>query len=263
MDKKIVFFDIDGTIYSYDKGMPEDTFYAIQKLKQNGHIPVICTGRTKCMIYPSHMAPGFDYIVAGAGTYVEVAGKEIYYSRLGHSQIEELSDILNRNGFVEIGEGKDYLYLGTGSKELTGELKKIRDVYQKEMGDKIKVFGDKNMEISKVSGFMCPDANVKGAIRDGIKNYQMVNHKNCLLEFIPKGEGKAGGMKRMIQFLEISKENVYAFGDSLNDKEMLEFANVSIVMGNGDNEMKKIADYVTDPFDQGGIYNALKKFRLI
>ena len=51
MDKKIIFFDIDGTIYKFTTGMPEDTAEAIKQLKENGHIPVICTGRTKCMIY--------------------------------------------------------------------------------------------------------------------------------------------------------------------------------------------------------------------
>ena len=62
MDTKIVFFDIDGTIYSYEKGIPKDTAKAIELLKANGHIPVICTGRTKCMIYPDFINLGFDNI---------------------------------------------------------------------------------------------------------------------------------------------------------------------------------------------------------
>ena len=82
MDTKIVFFDIDGTIYSYEKGIPKDTAKAIELLKANGHIPVICTGRTKCMIYPDFINLGFDNIIAGAGTYCETNGKELYYKKL-------------------------------------------------------------------------------------------------------------------------------------------------------------------------------------
>ena len=82
MDTKIVFFDIDGTIYSYEKGIPKDTAKAIELLKANGHIPVICTGRTKCMIYPDFINLGFDNIIAGAGTYCETNGKELYYKLL-------------------------------------------------------------------------------------------------------------------------------------------------------------------------------------
>ena len=98
MDTKIVFFDIDGTIYSYEKGIPKDTAKAIELLKANGHIPVICTGRTKCMIYPDFINLGFDNIIAGAGTYCETNGKELYYKKLEDAEARRVID-----GFLEYG----------------------------------------------------------------------------------------------------------------------------------------------------------------
>ena len=74
LNKKIVFFDIDGTIYRYGEPIPNDTLEAIKSLKQNGHLAIICTGRTKSMIFPEILEIGFDGIIAGAGTYVEVDG---------------------------------------------------------------------------------------------------------------------------------------------------------------------------------------------
>jgi Cof subfamily protein (haloacid dehalogenase superfamily) len=263
MKRKIVFFDIDGTIYSYRNGMPQDTLESICSLKKNGHIPVICTGRTKCMIYPGHMAPGFEHIVAGAGTYIEIGGKEIYLSELNAGQIEEVTEICRQNGLVEIGEGKNHFYLGKESANLTGELKKIRDVYLKEMGNIIKEFGSEGMHLSKMSAFICPDCNLEQAIEHGSKNYNMVNHRNCLLEFIPKGEGKAQGIERMIQYLGMSREDTISFGDSFNDMDMLEYTAFSVAMGNGDEEVKQISDYVTTAYDQGGITKALKMLHLI
>ena len=44
-DGKIVFFDIDGTIFEQGKGTPDSTREALCLLKENGHIPVVCTGR--------------------------------------------------------------------------------------------------------------------------------------------------------------------------------------------------------------------------
>ena len=41
MSKKIVFFDIDGTIFDVDYGIMESTKNAIQKLNENGHIPIV------------------------------------------------------------------------------------------------------------------------------------------------------------------------------------------------------------------------------
>ena len=99
MDTKIVFFDIDGTIYSYEKGIPKDTAKAIELLKANGHIPVICTGRTKCMIYPDFINLGFDNIIAGAGTYCETNGEELYYKKLDDAEARRVTVSLNMDFF--------------------------------------------------------------------------------------------------------------------------------------------------------------------
>lgn len=106
MDTKIVFFDIDGTIYSYEKGIPKDTAKAIELLKANGHIPVICTGRTKCMIYPDFINLGFDNIIAGAGTYCEINGKELYYKKLEDAEARRVIDGFLEYGFFPLAEGK-------------------------------------------------------------------------------------------------------------------------------------------------------------
>ena len=66
-DRKIVFFDIDGKIYRFNYGIPKDTIESIKKLKDKGHIPVICTGRTRVMVYDEFLTPGFDYIIGGGG----------------------------------------------------------------------------------------------------------------------------------------------------------------------------------------------------
>ena len=57
--------------------------------------------------------------------------------------------------------------------------------------------------------------------------------------------------------------DVYAFGDSFNDSEMLEEAGVGIAMGNAKEELKEIADYITSPIDQDGIWNACRHFQLV
>ena len=54
-----------------------------------------------------------------------------------------------------------------------------------------------------------------------------------------------------------------AIGDGGNDIAMLEHAGVGVVMGNASDEVKAVADYVTDSVDEDGVYNALKHFGLI
>lgn len=263
MDTKIVFFDIDGTIYSYEKGIPKDTAKAIELLKANGHIPVICTGRTKCMIYPDFINLGFDNIIAGAGTYCEINGKELYYKKLEDAEARRVIDGFLEYGFFPLAEGKEYIYVGTDTSNLIHTNVQFMDVHYEKIPNSIKTVEEKHIEISKVSGGFQNDSDMK-TISEKFKNdYSIINHNNMLLEFVPKGYNKAVGIDRLIKEIGIPKEDTYAFGDSFNDIDMLNYVEYGCLMGNGDQELKNKVEYKTDRFDEGGIYNGLKKFELI
>ncbi|MFP3488979.1 HAD-IIB family hydrolase, partial [Staphylococcus sp. SIMBA_130] len=83
------------------------------------------------------------------------------------------------------------------------------------------------------------------------------------MDVIPPGGSKAKGIEAMIDHLGFKRENTYAFGDALNDIEMLKFAGTGVAMGNGYDEVKEVADYITDPVDQNGIQKGLKKVGLL
>ena len=51
-----------------------------------------------------------------------------------------------------------------------------------------------------------------------------------------------------------------AFGDGINDLEMLQAAGIGVAMGQGRDEIKAIADYVSDSVEKDGIVSALKAF---
>ena len=263
MNRKIVFFDIDGTIYNYNIGIPKDTYSAIKLLKKNGHIPVICTGRTRCMIYPEHLKPGFEHIVAGAGTYVEADKKRIFLKEMNQTTAKKLIKSFLSNGFVPVAEGVDHVYLGTDFSQLTDDNKKVLQVYQNKMGKYLLTIDEADIKISKISGLYTNNCNMKRLTEEYKKDYFIINHNNHLLEFVPKPYNKAVGIKKMLEYTGIDRDDSYAFGDSFNDIDMLEYVKYGCVMGNGEEEIKKRLNYVTDDFDQGGIMNGLKKFGLI
>ena len=77
MNKKAVFFDIDGTLYDHETGISDSTKEGIARLKENGHYAFICTGRSMAAVFdPELLGMGFDGIVAGCGTYVKL-GEEL------------------------------------------------------------------------------------------------------------------------------------------------------------------------------------------
>ena len=81
-------------------------------------------------------------------------------------------------------------------------------------------------------------------------------------DVIEKGFSKAEGLKRLCEYYGIGMENSIAFGDSLNDLEIIEAAAIGIAMGNGREELKAAADYVTTDIGDDGIWNACVHFGL-
>lgn len=263
MDKKIVFFDIDGTIYKFSSGMPQDTREAIIQLKKNGHIPVICTGRTRCMIYDEHLDAGFEHIVGGAGTYVEIDGEERFLVEMEDSEIQRVLNGFLECNFFPVAEGRYNIYLGEDYSNLTKDNILFIDVYKQKIPEKIRSIFSENKRISKISGAFKENSDMKRMIEMFQDDYYIINHHGHLLELVPKPYNKAKGIEQMIKEMDIPWENTYAFGDSFNDIDMLEYVKYGCAMGNSDPEIKERVQYITDDFDKGGIANALKGFDLI
>ena len=80
---------------------------------------------------------------------------------------------------------------------------------------------------------------------------------------MPKGGSKAEGIKKLIEKLGFKMENVYAFGDGLNDIEMLQTVGTGIAMGNALDIVKEYADLVTTNVEDDGIVNGLKEVGLL
>lgn len=263
MEKKIIFFDIDGTIYSFFKGMPDDTLNAIKQLKKNGHIPVICTGRTKCMLYPEHLAPGFEYIIGGAGTYVEVDGEEIHFFELEENSSRRLIEGFREHGFIPVAEGKNNVYIDEIKGNISEKGRKFIDVYREKISDVILPIDENELKASKISGFFTDKSDANKMIEEFQDSYTFVFHGKTILEAIPKGFNKAKGIEILIDNLGLSIDETYAFGDSFNDVDMLKYVKYGCAMGNSDPKLFDIVKYKTTDFDKGGIEQGLKMFGLI
>lgn len=77
-------------------------------------------------------------------------------------------------------------------------------------------------------------------------------------DVVEKGFSKADGLRRLARYFGEAEDlsDTIAFGDSMNDLEIIQEAGVGVAMGNAVEELKKAADYVTSPIDEDGIYRA-------
>lgn len=73
-DKKIIFFDIDGTLLDDDKKMPLTAEKAVFALKELGHEVAIATGRAPFMFKDIREQLEIDSYVSFNGQYVVLRG---------------------------------------------------------------------------------------------------------------------------------------------------------------------------------------------
>ena len=90
---KIIFFDIDGTLYDSRIGIPESTVNALNRLIANEHKIVMCTGRSKGMIPEEYFHMGFDGVILGAGTYVEYEGKILHQELMTPEEVQTVIEL--------------------------------------------------------------------------------------------------------------------------------------------------------------------------
>ena len=259
--KKAIFFDIDGTLCDAQLKIPDSTKEAIQLLKENGSYVFLCTGRTLSYIANEELlALDFDGIVAGCGTYVVFGKEQLVYEKIEPALMKHVLEIFEEHHLPAILEGKYYQYLEEEEfidDPILGLLKRdtvngVLSIRENEM----------KWEVSKCS-VVIKEKDYKKALEEISPWFEFLFHGDEFVEVVPRGFSKATGIQSICNKLHILHENTYAFGDSTNDLEMLKYVAHGIAMGNGMEEAKKVADYVTDSIHQDGIYNACKHFSLI
>jgi len=258
---KLVFFDIDGTLWDFRSIIPDSTIEAIKKLQEGGHMAFINTGRTRGYVTNKKLLDiGFDGIISGCGTRIELHGNIVYDYLLTKEQAVRAVETVRRYGFRPILEGPEHLYMDYEDfKDDTYGRKVMRD-----LGDNRRSVTD-NFGQWKISKLSCDtmDCEREGCFRELQDEFDFIPHNSNVVEIIPKGFGKGRGIKTLCEILKLDVADTIAIGDGANDIDMFEAAGFSVAMGSGAQQAIERADYVTSGLKEDGIYRALEHLGLI
>lgn len=264
MTSKLLFFDIDGTLITEGPGiMPESTKLALKKARENGHLLFINTGRTKASLPKKITDLNFDGYVCGCGINIFLHDKELFSRKLTNEFCKNLVYKLREQKISVLYKASHAIYFDhtlpnaeqwIDAAEQLFHIKgeNIEDILQSEVltYDKLLAILPPTPENEELKSYLS-------------QHFQCIDRSNYMYEIIQKGFSKASGIDFLCEYLDKSKEDCYVFGDSENDRSMLEAVPNSIAMGNAPQPIKEICSYVTSSVEENGIYKAMEHFGLI
>ncbi|WP_040227898.1 Cof-type HAD-IIB family hydrolase [Bhargavaea cecembensis] len=255
--EKILFFDIDGTLYDDEKKLPASARKAIVAAKEKGHLIAIATGRAPFMVGPVLEELDVDTYICFNGQYVVHRGEVIHRGTHDPEWIGRIKDFATEKGhplvymdareMVASDEGYPHIYESLGTLKLP---------YPRVEGDFYK-----DHPINQVLLF-CTEEE-EDEYRKRFPGVKFVRWQRVCCDILPGGASKAAGMEWILEREGLTMADAIAFGDGLNDIEMLEAAGIGVAMGNGHDEAKKRADYVAGDVSEDGIARILDQLGLI
>ena len=260
--KKAVFFDIDGTLIDCLNGLTDITprvKKAIHKLQTNGDYVFLATGRPYAFLSKALLDFGFDGFILTNGAHVTIKDKVIYKEPLDKEVIKKLISNFEALGIQYMLQGELYSYMKESSKEFYS----IYDTYNISRKYIKSNYDIENIDTYKIE-MLCKDKNgIDYCLSLGYDSDEydyLHNEDQNSFELYSKRNTKATGILKALAYLNIPKENSYAFGDGKNDIEMLSTVGCGIAMGNASDEVKSYAKKVTDTVHNDGIALGIKDY---
>lgn len=269
-DSAVLFFDVDGTLTSFDPDdMTDKDFSAVRpsqtaieafhRLHDAGHKAFICTGRPLWLVADGLRALDPAGIVAMAGATLEVEGRVVHEDCFDEDVIEELAHRIAAAGGEALFETNGATYslepVGVEQSFLLG-ADVVHGVDQMRVDGRLRV------------GKVCINARDLACVAndDGFIDceFELCNTGGQNRELSPKGIDKGVGVARALAYLgREGNARTFGFGDSGNDLGMLAAVETAVAMGNAMPEVKAVADYVTDDVAHDGTVTAMRHFGLI
>ncbi|KHD35768.1 HAD family hydrolase [Clostridium acetobutylicum] len=274
MKYKLICIDMDGTLLNSKHRVSGETKEVIEKAYAKGVDIVITTGRIYAnAAFYSKLIGVKSPVIASNGAIIRGRDNNIIYknvlssdtlsrifnvcSRLkGNITLHTHDSIICSSKFAYIVMWVIFIGAIIKNNENTLKIKYVKNCSAyinglKESNDIIKCeIIDK--DVKKIS-----------AIREELKrmnDIEVVSSSRHNIEVTSKNVSKGNAIKSLAEFYGIKREEIITIGDSENDLSMIEYGGLGVVMENGCESAKKLADYITDTNDNNGVAKVIKKF---
>ena len=263
--KRIVFSDIDGTLLNTGHKITPLTQQAIRDLKSRAIPFVIISARGPSGIYPILEEYAFRCpIISYSGALILDENRNVVFHKgMKKPGVKRLIAFMESRRFDlswNIYSQEEWLVKDKNDPRIIQEEAIVKA--EAAQGSVDSVMRD---EVSKVLCICNPKETeeIEKQLKDAFPDYSIVKSSDSMLEVMEKGVTKAAAVKTLCSLWDIPLSQAVAFGDHYNDAEMLETVGNGILMGNAPDELKARIKIHTSDNDHNGIYEGLRKMKLI
>mgnify|MGYP005952265087 CR=1 FL=1 len=249
MERKYIFFDIDGTLTDANPGgkILESTYRTLDKLKENGHFVAIATGRAQYMAMDAAKEAHIDCLVTDGGNGITLHNKLLYIKPIDFVQANRVIDqcIEHHLPFAVALGNEAVLYTNQSD--------------QKNQKLPVKLVVDESIDFHQVKEIYkvfieCSEQEEK-LLDLGTLDYMRYFKGQIIVEPAEKYQG----ILEMVHLLKGNEKDIVVFGDGLNDLSMFEIADESYAVENACRELKEKATGVIGHHDQESVAQYLKE----
>ncbi|OAN13287.1 HAD family hydrolase [Photobacterium jeanii] len=265
---KLVALDMDGTLLNSQGEISPRTKEAIAQARQQGVHVVLASGRplegmTKYLA-ELDMNSDQDYVLSYNASLVQrVASKEVIRSQiLKGSDAKNLASLSQDLGVNVHAFSRRFGLITPQNNEYTRHEAEINGLTITEL-DFVEL--DNNEDIMKVMMIDEPErlsAAIAKLPPHVYEQYTVVQSAPFFLEFLNPKSNKGTGVGMLAEHLGIDASEVICMGDAGNDKHMIEYAGLGVAMANATDDIKAIANHITDSNNEHGVAKVIEDFIL-
>ena len=259
MGYKLIALDVDGTIRSHDRPTSERTRRTIQSVRDAGAFVTIATGRS----YKSGASAASDVnltapIVTFQGAHVAdpATGKVLWHVPLTSNMTSATLDALA--GWDEV-QAVGY----RGDEIFVTELTDWATAYGERTGVGVRVVDANGFTSNSMSRIVVHgEDDIIERLERSLKarfNGDMYVTRSLpyFCEILNPSGGKDKALDWLCGYLGVSPDQTIAFGNGYNDVQMLEWANMSVAVGDAVDEVLEIVDIIAPPMEEDGVAQVL------
>ncbi len=265
--KHLIAIDLDGTLLTDDKKIAAPSKVMIKQLMDEGHIVVIATGRSNRMsiLYYNELEL-ITPLINSNGAFLHHPRNKSWgqhHTPLEHKTaleiVEACYELKSKNVLAAV---HDFIYLDQFDENIV-------NFYGPKKQDDAFIVGRLIEKLTENPTLMMlyPDENQVQTLTNHLNDIhaEVVDHWNWgapyhIIEVMNKRMNKAEAVKKIAEEYGIPKERIIAFGDGANDLDMIDYAGVGVAMANAIDELKSLANHITDTNEEHGVANFLANY---